>query len=64
MADRTNMVWMSTPVTAGRGEAVVVATGKNTAIGEIATSVREMERERTPLQKRLDRLVPASELSW
>ncbi|HER44207.1 MAG TPA: hypothetical protein ENO08_07085, partial [Candidatus Eisenbacteria bacterium] len=33
MADRTNMVWMSTNVTGGRGTAVVVETGMRTQMG-------------------------------
>ena len=56
LADRTNMVWSSTAVTGGRGVAVVVATGMNTALGEIAGQVRDTGREQTPLQRRLARL--------
>lgn len=56
LADRVNMVWMSTPVTGGRGLAVVVATGMQTSIGEIAREVRGVQREETPLQHRMARL--------
>ncbi len=56
LADRSNMLWSSTAVTAGRGKAVVVATGMATALGEIAGQVRETTREQTPLQRRLARL--------
>ncbi|MDZ4179640.1 MAG: HAD-IC family P-type ATPase, partial [Coriobacteriia bacterium] len=56
MADRINMLWMSTPVTGGRGTAVVVATGMNTVIGDIAASVQEAGQDETPLQRRLARL--------
>lgn len=56
MADRQNMVWMSTAVTAGRGQAVVTATGMNTSLGNIAGGVQEEGDEETPLQKRLARL--------
>ncbi|MHB0934953.1 MAG: cation-translocating P-type ATPase [Armatimonadota bacterium] len=56
VAERENMVWMSTAVTSGKGVAVVVATGMNTAIGEIAGEVRGTERTATPLQKRIRRL--------
>jgi P-type Ca2+ transporter type 2C len=55
-ADRSNMAWMSTVVTQGSGRAVVVATGMDSVIGEIAGAVRETEREETPLQRRLGRL--------
>jgi Ca2+-transporting ATPase len=56
MADRRNMVWMSTSVTGGRGRAVVVETGMRTAMGKIAGEVRNTVRENTPLQKRMHKL--------
>ncbi|MEW5895878.1 MAG: HAD-IC family P-type ATPase [Candidatus Omnitrophota bacterium] len=56
VADRTNMVWMSTNITGGRGRAVVTSTGMHTEIGRIASEVRSTTREATPLQKRIARL--------
>ncbi|MBE0477256.1 MAG: HAD-IC family P-type ATPase [Coriobacteriia bacterium] len=56
MADRTCMVWMSSPVIGGRGRAVVVGTGMDTVMGDIAAGVQAGGREQTPLQKRLGRL--------
>lgn len=56
MADRKNMVWMSTSVTGGRGRAVVVETGMQTQMGRIAGKVRTTSRESTPLQKRMHKL--------
>ncbi|MDZ7262649.1 MAG: HAD-IC family P-type ATPase, partial [candidate division KSB1 bacterium] len=56
LADRKNMVWMSTNVTGGRGRAVVINTGMETEIGRIATEVRTTGRESTPLQKRMHKL--------
>ncbi|MFW5722883.1 MAG: cation-translocating P-type ATPase, partial [Desulfohalobiaceae bacterium] len=56
LADRDNMVFMSTLVTDGRARAVVVATGMDTAMGGIAGEVRAARREKTPLQHRLGRL--------
>ncbi|WP_427365563.1 cation-translocating P-type ATPase [Candidatus Caldatribacterium saccharofermentans] len=56
LADRKNMVYMSTSVTGGRGLAVVVATGMRTEIGKIAAQVSATEREETPLQKRMHKL--------
>jgi len=53
LADRTSMVFSSTPVVAGRATAVVVATGMNTVVGEIAGDVRSTKRTDTPLQSRL-----------
>ena len=56
LADQRNMAWMSTAVTAGRGQAVVVATGMNTSLGRIAGQVQQGGEEQTPLQARLGRL--------
>ena len=56
LADRSNMVFMSTLVTGGRARAVVVATGMDTAMGGIAGEMRAAKREKTPLQQRLGRL--------
>jgi Ca2+-transporting ATPase len=56
LADRRNMVWMSTNITGGRGRAVVVETGMRTAMGKIAGDVRATVREDTPLQKRMHKL--------
>ncbi|HER34847.1 MAG TPA: HAD family hydrolase, partial [Halothiobacillaceae bacterium] len=56
LAERRNMVWMSTAVTAGRGRVVVVGTGMDTELGRIAGQVRQAGREQTPLQRRMARL--------
>jgi P-type Ca2+ transporter type 2C len=56
LADRRNMAWTSTAVTAGRGLGIVVETGMQTVIGQIARDVQQTEREETPLQARLARL--------
>lgn len=53
LADRTCMVFSSTPVIAGRGTALVTATGMGTLVGEIASEVRAAEGQDTPLQRRL-----------
>ncbi|MGZ4932830.1 MAG: cation-translocating P-type ATPase, partial [Halobacteriota archaeon] len=52
-AHTSNMVFAGTVVTEGRGEAVVVATGRATEFGSIAEFVQSAEREETPLQKDL-----------
>ncbi|MFO7676496.1 MAG: HAD-IC family P-type ATPase [bacterium] len=56
LADRTNMVWLSTAVTGGRARALVTATGMNTAVGAIAEQMRSTRRPETPLQRRINRL--------
>ena len=56
LAERTNMLFKGTAVTRGAGEAVVVATGMSTELGQITSLVEEAEEEATPLEKRLNRL--------
>ncbi len=56
VAERRNMIFMGTWVTYGKGEAVVTATGHHTELGKIAHMLHTVEREPTPLQKRLARL--------
>jgi Ca2+-transporting ATPase len=56
LGDQDNMGFMSTLATYGRGEGVVVATGMNTVVGNIAKSLNEDDEGMTPLQVRLDEL--------
>ena len=53
LTEQVNMVYMSTVVTNGHGEGLVVATGMDTEIGRIASMITDTEDEMTPLQKRL-----------
>lgn len=53
IADQSNMVFSGTSVAAGRGRAIVTATGSATELGKIAGSLRHSEAEETPLQKEL-----------
>jgi P-type Ca2+ transporter type 2C len=52
-AERKNMVFKGTSISVGYGKAIVVATGLDTAIGQISKSISEIESE-IPLQKSLD----------
>lgn len=56
LAERRNMVYMGTAVAAGRGLAVVCATGAATELGWVQTLVGNVERPKTPIQRQLDEL--------
>lgn len=56
LADRRNMVFMGTIAAAGKGSALVTATGMHTELGRIAGMLERAEPEPTPLQKSLAQL--------
>jgi Ca2+-transporting ATPase len=56
LTERANMLFKGTAVTRGSAEGVVVTTGMATELGRITALVEAAEDERTPLEKRLDRL--------
>ncbi len=56
VGDRVNMAFMGTVVTTGRGKGIAVATGKETSMGMIATSLSQVKREKTPLEIQLNHL--------
>jgi Ca2+-transporting ATPase len=55
LADRRNMIYAGTHVTAGRARALVVATGPDTEIGHIAALAEAAEQPPTPLERRVAR---------
>ena len=56
LGDQHNMGFMSTVITYGRGQGLVVSTGMDTEIGKIAEMIQSYEEEPTPLQIKLDQL--------
>uniref|UniRef100_M4DTW7 Cation-transporting P-type ATPase N-terminal domain-containing protein n=2 Tax=Brassica campestris TaxID=3711 RepID=M4DTW7_BRACM len=52
--DKKNILFSGTDVVAGRGRAVVVGVGSNTAMGSIHDSMLHTDDEATPLKKKLD----------
>lgn len=56
LADRCNMVFSGTYITAGRARAVVTAIGSGTEVGGIAALTVSAEEPKTPLESRIDQL--------
>ena len=56
LADRSNMVYLGTIVAAGKARAVVVRTGMQTQLGQIAGMLQSFRAEPTPLQRKLAQL--------
>ncbi len=55
IGDRFNLVFKSSMITRGRGKGVVIASGMETEIGQIAEMLQVEAGVKTPLQKRLSR---------
>jgi Ca2+-transporting ATPase len=56
IAERVNMLFMSTIINSGRAMGVAVLTGMETEIGKIATELEEVKQEETPLQRNIKKL--------
>ncbi len=53
--DQTNMAFMGTNIVNGRARGIVVETGRNTMLGQIARDVKELSVTETPLQRKIVR---------
>ncbi|MEA1976258.1 MAG: cation-translocating P-type ATPase [Bacillota bacterium] len=53
LGDRDNMAFLGTNVASGSAKGVVIATGMNTEMGEIALMTQEEDISKSPLQKEL-----------
>ena len=56
ITDQVNMVFRGTMVVTGKGKAVVTATAGYTELGKIQQMGMDAEKERTPLEKKLNQL--------
>ena len=56
LAERTNMAYMGTTVSSGRGLGLVIGTGMNTELGKIAQNLAESTTPKTPLELKLGSL--------
>lgn len=54
---KLNMCYSGTNVTNGLGVIEIVSVGKNTEFGHIGESLKEIEKERTPLERQINKLV-------
>ena len=56
LSNQTNICFSGTSVTSGHATGIVFATGKNTEIGKIAKSLHSTIKEKTPLEKNIDKI--------
>ena len=57
LGDQLNMIFSGCLITGGKATAVVVETGMTTEMGKIAGLLNNTQKERTPLQKKMDKMV-------
>ena len=53
LADRNNMAYMGTNVASGSAKGVIIATGGETEMGNIASMTQEEEKSKSPLEEEL-----------
>lgn len=62
LGDRTNLAFMNSNVTYGRGQGIVTGIGMDTEVGQIATMLTQAKVNETPLQANLRHL--GKTLTW
>lgn len=55
-AEQASMAWMGTYVAEGYGSGVVTAIGDNTAVGRLASDLKEIDEVKTPLQHEMEKV--------
>ncbi len=55
LPEQENLLFAGTQIVRGNAKAIVVLTGMNTTFGKIAGGLQEIEIQKTPMQKRLDK---------
>lgn len=56
ISSRQNMCFSGTTVKSGKALGIVVATGKNSELGKIAKELSTQKKEKTPLEKNIDKI--------
>lgn len=56
LSNQTNICFSGTSVTSGHATGIVFATGKNTEIGKIAKALNTNIKEKTPLEKNIEKI--------
>ncbi len=56
LSEQCNICFSGTNVTAGHAKGIVVATGKNTELGKIAKVLSTQTKQKTPLEKNIDKI--------
>ena len=56
LQEQFNICFSGTSITAGNAKGIVVATGKNTEIGKIAKILASQTKQKTPLEKNIDKI--------
>lgn len=56
LQEQSNICFSGTSVTGGKGKGIVVAVGKNTELGKIAKALSSQTKQKTPLEKNIDKI--------